>query len=692
MVIRKLFCVQGTFRQNNLRCFFTSISDEVAQAFRNKKPVLALESTIITHGLPIPENLKMAQSIQQICRDNYVTPATIALLNGKISVGMNDEELKYLSNGSKNYVKISRRDLAPSIQQCLTGGTTVSGTMLLANQHGIDVFATGGIGGVHRGGQDSLDISADLMELGRTPVAVVCAGVKSILDIPKTLEFLETQGVTVVTFGKTREFPAFFTANSGCLSHSNVHNSNEAAELIYVNKKLNLGSGIVIAVPIPDEFAADGNEIESAIQTALLEAEGQKIVGHAITPFILKRVSELTDGRSLQTNLALVRNNVLVGSLIATELNHLMLRDTHKFSCNIANKNVKSKILVVGALNFDIMCTKYNDISAGKDLADGQINPVLGGVARNVAECLARCGVSSSFISVIGNDKLGKIAIDLCQDSGMVTDGIKVIDGISTPVAQLLLKDGNVLEGIADFSSHSYLTENIISDSDVKNSDFVILDCDTPLTTGLNIAEQCSMFNVPLIIEPTAPSKFQQFVDSGILKKTSMITPNVSELSTLFGLTSNKFVLPASFNVPEQYSKIVINMLQCLECLCCTTSFRSVLTTIGEEGVLYCLLSSDGLLQIFHLPSAPEKVSIKSSSGAGDSFFGGFFAAFSNGHSSEYCLKIGTVCAWKSLQSFDTVSPDIDIVKVVRILEEWEGMNWDAKSLYCGKFDFEHCS
>ena len=688
MVTRNLCWAQDFFQKNVSRHIFTSISDEVGQALRKKTAVLALESTIITHGLPHPHNIKMAQSVQKICRDNQVTPATIAVLNGKVSIGLTDEELSFLSNGNKAYVKISRRDLAPSIQQSLTGGTTVSSTMLLAHQHNIDVFATGGIGGVHHGGHDTLDISADLLELGRTPIAVICAGIKSILDIPKTLEVLETQGVTVASFGKTREFPAFFTANSGYLSHTNVHDPREAAELIFVNKKLKVDSGIVIAVPIPDEFAADGFEIESAIKTALLEAENQKITGHAITPYLLKRVSELTDGRSLQTNLALVHNNVLVGSKIATELKKLMNRDEQRNLINNTNKVINKSILVVGAVNVDILCTKSSGTSSGKDLADGFINHVLGGVGRNVAECLTRCGIHNSFISIVGNDKLGKMAIELCKESGMATNKINVLDGISTAVAQLLVKDGNVLEGVSDFSSHAYLTENLIKDSDIENSSFVIVDCDTPLATGLSIAEQCSKFNVPLVIEPTAPTKFQLFVDSGMLRKASMVTPNVSELSLLFETPSKLLAFPASFDVPEQFTGVVINMLRCLDIMCCNTNFRSVLTTLGEKGVLYCQLSSDGLLEIIYLPSAPKHVMVKSSSGAGDSFLGGFFAALSNSYCIEKCLKVGTVCAWESLQEFDSVSPVINMASIFNILDKWEKLKWDSEIFFSGKFEF----
>ena len=674
-------------RQN----FHTIVSKEVNKALVNQQPVLALESTIITHGLPNPENLHMAQSVEDICRSNGVTPATIAVMRGSPCIGISSEELSELSNGSKSYVKISRRDLAPTIQQKLTGGTTVSGTMVLADQHNIPVFATGGIGGVHRGGEDTLDISADLTELGRTPVAVVCAGVKSILDIAKTLEYLETQGVTVATFGETRDFPAFFTAKSGLLSHTNVRTAKETAEMIYVNKQLNLGSGIVIAVPIPEQFSADGLEIENAIQTALKEANDACVAGNLITPFILQRVSELTYGRSLKTNLALVRNNVHVGSQIALELSRIQRLDqSRKVELKSKGESKDNKILVVGAVNVDILCTKHEEIAVGKDLVQGNIQHVMGGVARNVAECLAKQDINSTLISVVGDDNLGRLALECCKESGMDTTRIVAQPGASTPVAQLTIKAGDVLEGICNFSAHSYLLPNLIPEADIASSRFVVLDCDTPVETGLYVAENCSKLGVPLILEPTAPTKFKQYVGAGILQFTSMVTPNVTELAVI---TDDKhdFSIPNLRKpLPKDVSEILPQMLQCLSKMSRKTQFRSVLTTLGEKGVLYCQLSEDNMLQIVHLPKAPENPNIKSSSGAGDSFLGGFIANLCKGNGIEQCLKVGTFCAFKSLKSYDTISEVIsDDGLAAKTIKSWNELGWNLDIFYEGEFKFE---
>ena len=672
------------------RQFHTLFSNEVNEALSNKKPILALESTIITHGLPNPENYELAQTVETICRNNGVAPATMAVMRGSPCIGLTREQLLELSNESTSNIKISRRDMAAAIQQKLTGGTTVSGTMILAHQNNIPVFATGGIGGVHRGGEDTMDVSADLTELGRTPVAVVCAGVKSILDIAKTLEYLETQGVTVATFGKTRDFPAFFTAKSGLLSHTNVESAKDAAEMIHVNKTLNLGSGIVIAVPIPEEYAADGLEIENAIQLALREATDAQISGNAITPFILQRVSELTSGRSLNTNLALVRNNVFVGSQIAVELNRIQHKSreqkaTHNFDHSLSG----DRILVVGAVNVDILCTKHEESGAGKDLARGEVQHVMGGVARNVAECLTRQNMKSTLISVVGDDKLGKLTLDCCDEIGMDTRKISTILDSSTPVAQLLLKGGDVLEGICNFSCHEHLKTKLISEADVAGCRYVIVDCDTPLETGIHIAQLCQKHCVPLVLEPTAPLKFKQFYDGGLLSMVSLLSPNATELAAIsddLAIWNHSKLLNA---IPQEFSQILPQMVQCLSMMSQQTDSRSVLTTIGKNGVLYCCQSSGDQLQVYHLPKAPVSPQIKSTSGAGDSFLGGFLAASCKGGSVEECLKMGTYCAFRSLESFETIDSDIGDEDVAGVtITSWEKLGWNVNVLYDGQFSF----
>ncbi|KAI8372291.1 pseudouridine 5'-phosphate glycosidase [Choanephora cucurbitarum] len=296
------------------------ITPEIKAALQNKGPVVALESTIISHGMPYPQNVETAKAVEDIIRKEGAIPATIALMHGKVHIGLTDETLEYLGKVGREAQKTSRRDLSVVLSQNKVGATTVASTMILARAAGIPVFVTGGIGGVHRGAEQSFDISADLMELGRTSVAVVCAGVKSILDIPKTLEVLETQGVTVATMGKTKQFPAFYTPDSGYSSPYQFEKPLDAAKSIVANHQLELNSGMVFACPIPESDAADTKAIQQAIDTAVSEARSSGVVGKEETPFLLKRIAELTQGESLAANIALVKNNARIGAQIAVEL------------------------------------------------------------------------------------------------------------------------------------------------------------------------------------------------------------------------------------------------------------------------------------------------------------------------------------------------------------------------------------
>ena len=268
------------------------VSPEVAEALADGRAVVALESTIVSHGMPYPENLAMAREVEAIVRARGATPATIAIVEGVPRVGLPDADLAKLAELGPRAAKVSRRDIAACVAAKATGATTVSATMLFASRVGVSVFVTGGIGGVHRGGENSMDVSSDLTEIGRTPVAVICAGAKSVLDIPKTLEVLETHGAAVVGYGSD-DFPAFFTRNSGCRAPTRVDTPAEAAALILGGKRLGLG-GTVFGVPIPEEDEAKGGKVEAAIGKALREAEAKNVRGRDVTPFLLRRVLSYT--------------------------------------------------------------------------------------------------------------------------------------------------------------------------------------------------------------------------------------------------------------------------------------------------------------------------------------------------------------------------------------------------------------
>jgi pseudouridylate synthase len=300
---------------------YLDINFEVKEALEAGRPVVALESTIISHGMPYPKNVETALNVEKIIRDNGAIPATIAIINGKLKVGLTKEEVEFLGK-EKGVIKTSRRDLPFIVAQGLTGATTVAATMIIADLAGIKIFATGGIGGVHRGAAETFDISADLEELAITNVAVVCAGAKSILDIGLTLEYLETKGVPVIGFN-TDELPAFYTRKSGFKVDYNIDSEKVLAESLKAKWDLGLNGGVVVASPIPEEFAMDFDEINNAINEALRESEEKGIKGKESTPFLLSKVKELTKGESLESNIQLVYNNARLGAKIAVELSNL---------------------------------------------------------------------------------------------------------------------------------------------------------------------------------------------------------------------------------------------------------------------------------------------------------------------------------------------------------------------------------
>ncbi len=295
-----------------------SLSAEVLAARAAGTPVVALESTIISHGMPYPQNVEMAREVEQIIRDAGAVPATIAIMDGKVCVGLDSAQLELLAT-AKDAMKVSRRDMAFVLSQRRLGATTVAATMICAKLAGIEVFVTGGIGGVHRGAETSFDISADLQELARTDVAVVCAGVKSILDIGLTLEYLETHGVPVLSIGQAG-FPAFFTRESGFDADFRLDTAAEQAAFIRTKWQLGLEGGVVVGNPVPQVAAMPKDEIDRITDQALADAQAQGIKGKAITPFLLDRIKQLTGGRSLATNIALVKHNALVGAQLAVAL------------------------------------------------------------------------------------------------------------------------------------------------------------------------------------------------------------------------------------------------------------------------------------------------------------------------------------------------------------------------------------
>ena len=303
---------------------YIEYSQEVAHAIQNKLPIVALESTIISHGMPYPENVQTALMCEKIIRDGGACPATIAILNGKLKVGLSEQEIDFLGKEGSKIQKTSRRDIAYNVANKVNGATTVSATMYIAALAHIPVFATGGIGGVHRGAETTMDISADLEELAMTNVAVISAGAKSILDLGLTLEYLETKGVPVIGY-KTKYLPAFYSAKSDFEVNFKIDTPTEIAQLIHTKFELGLQGGLLVANPVPAEMSMEKGVIDQAINEALLEMEKLGIKGKETTPYLLSKIANLTKGKSLESNIALVYNNCKLGAEISVEISKLSI-------------------------------------------------------------------------------------------------------------------------------------------------------------------------------------------------------------------------------------------------------------------------------------------------------------------------------------------------------------------------------
>ncbi|XP_077373398.1 uncharacterized protein LOC144016319 isoform X2 [Festucalex cinctus] len=651
---------RSTFQNDSI----FQVHPSVSQALAENRPVVALESTIITHGMPYPHNLSTAREVEAIVRAQDATPATVGVIEGKVHVGLSVEELDFLAC-CEDAVKVSRRDLPFVVSQGLSGGTTVSATMIAAHRAGIPVFVTGGIGGVHRDGENSLDISADLTELGRTPVAVVSAGVKSILDIGRTLEFLETQGVCVATYGTSKDFPAFFSPLSGFSSPYQVCNPDKAAQLIESALSLGVHSGVLIAVPIPKEHAAAGQHIELAIQTAVAEASSQGITGKDVTPYILQRVNELTQGKSLEANVALIHNNAKVGSQIACALSKRMKNRKSSGASHRPAKQSESGVVVIGGINVDF-------IAKGKTttLQFGQTNPgsvcqSYGGVGRNIADCLSRLGHRPVFISATGADSHSDAVFSYCKH--MDVSGVTKLEGHSTATyCAVITENGELGLGLGDMDIHQQITEKYVSqfEKQLLSSILVCLDGNIPASTiryVLSIAKQHNINgeDVPMtcIYDWIAASPYtpvQAVEDTGRPSCYSHLPSR--RLYKLYVLPNS---LEQVLSLAVALSRPILEHLHCL------------VVTLGENGVLVCGEHHAGNVNLkprkqrktrklcaAHYPAlnvaAHETMNV---SGAGDSLAGALMAGILQGRDTDACVRMGLLAARMSLASPHPIAP-----------------------------------
>ncbi|KAJ2828794.1 hypothetical protein IWW50_001199 [Coemansia erecta] len=626
------------------------IAPRVRKAMNNGEPVVALESTIISHGMPYPQNVETARQVEKIVTDSGSTPATIALIDGRIHVGLSDHDLERLGSGSEPVVKTSRRDMAAVLSQRLLGATTVSGTMLAAHMAGIPIFATGGIGGVHRGAETTMDVSADLTELGRTPVAVVCAGAKSILDLPKTLEYLETQGVPVVAYGDGTEFPAFFSRSSGLQAPWNMQRPEQVARLVRTSAQLGLHNGMVIAVPIPSEHAKASSEIEQAIEAALRESERLCIKGKDATPFLLKRVVERTGGASLMANIALVKNNARVAGQVAVSL--AGMGGTRSFSTSAALKHTtkartKQPLLVIGCAAVDI--TSRIDAKHSARLAatshPGTVVTSIGGVAQNIARAAHLLGANAVLVAALGQDAHGAaVAADL-SSVGMDTQFLHYPGGDARTAIYNALHgpDGDLVAAVADMHINGLVSPQQIEDAFARLRPRVVgVDANASTLVVATTLAQAREHGACVVFEPTSVPKCTNVLSAlSFIKRlrsvaevgglVHMATPNALELQRMADVALELALVesaPAATTVSE------IADLQCTldgsvirDLLTLFPLIPTVVVKMGERGAAVISPSPQNAARPIIRHIQPLKPSlVENSSGAGDSLVGAILA------------------------------------------------------------------
>ncbi|EGZ27936.1 hypothetical protein PHYSODRAFT_343685 [Phytophthora sojae] len=690
-----------------------ALSEEVAEALygRAKRPVVALESTIISHGMPFPQNLQMAQHVEEIVRAHGACPATICIAEGALKVGLGEKDLAQLAELGAGAKKCSTRDIAATVtDKKVVGATTVSSTMRIAHAAGIKVFVTGGIGGVHRFCEETMDISTDLMELSRTPVAVVCAGIKSILDIPRTLEFLETHSVPVIGY-RTDQFPAFFTQDSGEKAHLRRDTPQDIARLIHESEALELPNGHIIAVPNPKPVPTE--VINEAIELGLKEVVEKNIHGQAVTPYLLKRVNEITQGVSLTSNIDLVNNNATVGSQVACALfdleNGAVVDPTTKteYSIPVAKKSSSTKsgdrkrVLVVGGLVLDIISSSASPLIRGTSNI-GTIKQSSGGVGRNIAECLHRLRLDPLLVSSVGNDAPGSVLLENLKKLGLDTSGITVSDKLATAVYSAVLDStGDMDAAIADMSAFESIESSSISDKTIDKANLIVADGNlTPRTIG-DLFKRSARLGVDTWFEPTSVQKALHVVEGDGVSWMKYMSPNADELHAIsqairqkledanvssestderFPLTKESGIIPK-----EEMTQLKNDLITALLAMANgdTKQSKHVLVTLGKHGVLVASINVSirdlrevvdecgfpvdiwGMhhvhgghsVTMVHLPGV--EILVTNCTGAGDSMVGGTIYGLLEGYDIFQSCHMGMIAARQSLASEHAISPNL---------------------------------
>lgn len=613
------------------------LHDGVQAALHAGRAIVALESTIITHGLPRPLNYDMAVAAEDQIRRVGAEPATIAILDGRVHIGLDKAQLARVADSDPSHtIKAGRGSLAHALSQGMgwVGGTTVSGTMALAHRAGIRIFATGGIGGVHRGAETTLDISADLTELGRTRVAVFCSGAKSILDIPRTLEYLETQGVPVFTFHPTGKFPNFYTASSGSKVPV-VSNADHAAQIIAANEQLGLENGIVFGVPIPREFEANGKEIQYAVEQAVRESKelGIDRLGKQVTPWLLQRVSALAKN-SVQNNIALVLNNARHAAQCA-----MSLAEPRQPAAAQVYTPRKAQIMVIGCAAMDITAQALKSSLSEPSTIPGSIQITVGGVAHNIARAAHAMLEDKRAVVLVApkaDDALGNAMQKDLQASHMRTDAL--VQSACTPMCNLVLDaDGELVTGVADMHvlDEILVPEVVAMRLQQHQPRFIALDANLQPASLAEALAYATRERVPVLYEPTSTAKCHRILDAlqmlEHVHKIQIMTPNQYELASMAEYLRNTYPHVSTAHVDAVIRATLLPPALIQDALTMTHVAQTQFIKLGDLGVLLVMQGQDAQHHFVHIPALPmdHTKTFVNSTGAGDSFTGAILAKLS---------------------------------------------------------------
>ncbi|ELP91442.1 hypothetical protein EIN_155590 [Entamoeba invadens IP1] len=631
---------------------YIDYSPEVEKALKTHQPIVALETTIITHGLPYPDNLKVANELEDIIRQNGAIPATIGIVAGRIQVGFTKELLSQIST-RKGVLKVGIRDIPQVVSEKKWGGTTVAATSRIASLVGIKVFVTGGLGGVHRGAEETFDVSNDLNELSINPICLVCAGAKIILDLPKTLEYLETSGVSVLGY-QTENLPQFYVRSSN-LSISAVNSTISISHLLKVKDDLNIEKGTIVAVPIPEKDALNETEISGLLAEALEQAKIREIRGKAVTPFILGYLNSNSQGKTIQANVALIKHNAEIGSKIAFYYNELKLGK--EFGDEKESQKVvkHSKIVVVGASVMDF-------ISRGEILPEVSVEGVVqqnrGGVGHNMAENIHLIGNQMTFLSVLGNDFLGNVFRKSFEKIHMETSGIVLSEFPTAVYSGVINQDGSLIAGVIDKRSLKGMTVDKIEKymDLVTNCEYVVIDTNFELDV---IKKVILSAKGKVWLEPTGGTSLKILIPE-ILERIDYFSPNNFEIEWLAKRIGYKGGECDGGNIEE-----CIKMSE----LFVARGVKNLIVKLGPDGVLVVKKEEDGTVWK-KTYTAMDTEEIKDVHGAGDSLSAATVAAMQRGYPLEEAIYYGLACAKMTLESEYTINPKVNWEKLEAIVKE----------------------